>query len=107
MASHNMSILMAVATCVLLAVPASAQSSTDNPTDFLAAISTAIDSKGGACDGLYQYTYGNALPQGWLEQTPGVWGKNPSDVEPWHHSKEMATHIGDMIGNAKTVVDIT
>lgn len=77
------------------------------PTDFLAAIDTAVRQKGGGCPGMFAHTYGNALPPGWLEQTPNLWGQRPSDLVPWAHSKEVATHMGDMIAKAETVVDIT
>jgi phosphatidylserine/phosphatidylglycerophosphate/cardiolipin synthase-like enzyme len=78
-----------------------------NPIDFLSAIETAVNLKGGGCPGMFAYTRGNALPQGWIEQTPNIWGKQPSDLVPWAHSKEMAVHMADMIAKAETVVDIT
>ena len=56
--------LLLLVTCLTAAVRLSAQ----NPVDFLSAIDQAVKAKdGGKYDGkLYEHTYNNSLPPGWL-----------------------------------------
>ncbi len=97
-----------VIAALLFATGVWAQTPAQNPTDFLAAIATAIEHRGGACPGLYKYTYANSLPpEGWLMQTPFIWGKKPADIVAGNHSTFLPKAMGDLIATAQKVVDIT
>lgn len=93
-------------TTLILATSLAAQAPEGNPTDFLSAIATAIDRKGGACGNMYAYTHGNLLPEGWLEQTPDVWGMAADSIPP-AAAVPLPRDIGDIIARAQTVIDIT
>ena len=53
----------------------------------------------------YDLTRGNGLPQGWLVQSPNVWGRRSSDVLAGH-SDALVLQIHDLVASAQHRVDI-
>jgi phosphatidylserine/phosphatidylglycerophosphate/cardiolipin synthase-like enzyme len=54
----------------------------------------------------FSLTDGNALPNGWLAQTPDIWGKEVDKVEEGENGRVIVEHIGDLIQGAYNRIDV-
>ena len=55
----------------------------------------------------FSLTDGNDLPNGWLAQTPNIWGKEVTDVQEGENGKVVVKHIRDLIAGATNRIDVT
>lgn len=79
-----------------------------SPVPFLEQLRTELakSDPGGAYAGItYDLTRGNALPSGWIVQTPNMWGRPSADL-PRGHSDWLPMEIQDLIASAQRRVDI-
>jgi len=55
----------------------------------------------------FSLTDGNDLPNGWLAQTPDIWGKSVDQVKEGENGKVVVEDIRDLIAGASNRVDVT